>query len=282
MSDKQVEAEIQRLRKEITHHDRLYYTLAKPEISDLEYDRLLKRLESLEASHPEFASQMTVPRGASVMRPVPHLEQRAHTVPMLSIDNTYNREELAAFFARTEKALPGEAIQWVMEYKIDGVAASITYENGRLQQALTRGNGEVGDDITHNIRTIRDLPLRMETDERLPGRLEIRGEVYMTNADLADLNVRQRDQGLEAYKNTRNVTAGTVRLLDSSITATRKLRFFCHSVGHTEDLPGSVTYRIPEVDRTVGHSANTQRSIARQFTSCDRCRCRTRRSDAGP
>ncbi len=115
--------------------------------------------------------------------PVPYLEQRAHTVPMLSIDNTYNRQELAAFFARTEKALPGESIEWVMEYKIDGVAASITYENGRLQQSLTRGNGEIGDDITHNIRTIRDLPLRLEHSEPLPERLEIRGEVYMTNAD---------------------------------------------------------------------------------------------------
>ncbi len=230
-----IAAEIERLRKVIAHHDRLYYTLAQPEISDLEYDRLLKQLESLEAEHPQYASDDSPTRRVGDA-PVPYLEQRSHTVPMLSIDNTYNREELAAFFVRTEKALPGEAIEWVMEYKVDGVAASVTYVNGRLQQGLTRGNGEVGDDITHNLRTIRDLPRRLQHAEQVPEQLELRGEVYMTNADLADLNVRQREQGLEAYKNTRNVTAGTIRLLDPSITATRKLRFFCHSVGRTEDL----------------------------------------------
>jgi len=121
-----------------------------------------------------------------------------------------------------------------MEYKIDGVAASILYEQGSLKQGLTRGNGEVGDAITHNLRTIRDLPLKLADNP--PPVLELRGEVYMTNEDLADLNFRQAKAGLEPFKNTRNVTAGTIRLLDSSIAASRKLRFFCHGVGRTEGL----------------------------------------------
>jgi DNA ligase (NAD+) len=235
MALSKIAQELSSLRDEIRKHDRLYYTLAAPAISDLEYDKLLKKLEKLEAEHPEFASEDSPTRRVGDA-PVAYLEQVAHVVPMLSIDNTYNRSELKAYFDRTEKLLPGEQIQWVMEYKIDGVAASVLYENGALKLGLTRGNGEVGDAITHNVRTIRDLPLRLSSDDHVPPILELRGEIYMTNADLADLNVRQTATGLEAYKNTRNVTAGTVRLLDASIAATRKLRFFCHGVGRVEGL----------------------------------------------
>ncbi|MGV3486397.1 MAG: NAD-dependent DNA ligase LigA [Planctomycetaceae bacterium] len=234
MTKSKIEQRISQLRDEIREHDRRYYTLAAPSITDLEYDRLLKELEELEHLHPEFASEDSPTRRVGDA-PVPHLEQVAHAVPMLSIDNTYNRAELKAYFDRTEKLLPDQNIQWVMEYKIDGVAASILYENGVLKLGLTRGNGEVGDAITHNVRTIRDLPLKL-CGELVPPMLELRGEVYMTNADLADLNVRQAEAGLEPFKNTRNVTAGTIRLLDASITATRKLRFFCHGVGRLEGL----------------------------------------------
>ena len=164
-----------------------------------------------------------------------HLEQVPHSVPMLSIDNTYQPEDLRSYLDRTEKLLDGETIDWVMEYKIDGVAASIRYEKGGMNVALTRGNGEVGDDITHNIKTIRDLPLRLELAHP-PDVLEVRGEVYMSNSDLADLNVRQKKQGLDPFKNTRNVTAGTIRLLDPSVAAERKLRFFCHGIGQADGL----------------------------------------------
>lgn len=228
-----IEQSIQRRREEIREHDRRYYTLAAPSISDLEYDRLLKELERLETDHPKFADPDSPTRRVGDA-PVEYLEQVAHAVPMLSIDNTYNRAELAAYFERTDKLLAGQTIQWVMEYKIDGVAASILYEQGSLKQGLTRGNGEVGDAITHNLRTIRDLPLKLADNP--PPVLELRGEVYMTNEDLADLNFRQAKAGLEPFKNTRNVTAGTIRLLDSSIAASRKLRFFCHGVGRTEGL----------------------------------------------
>ena len=225
---------IESLREQIRHHDRRYYVDADPEISDLEYDRLLAELKEQERQHPELRSDdsPTVRLGDA---PVPHLEQVSHRVPMLSIDNTYSREELRAYFRRAEKALSSETVEWVMEYKIDGVAGSVRYEQGRLTLGVTRGNGRVGDDITHNVRTIRDLPLRLPCDSP-PEVLELRGEIYMTDADLADLNVRQTGQGLPPFKNTRNVTAGTIRLLDSSIAAQRRLRFFCHGVGESSGL----------------------------------------------
>ena len=225
---------VEDLRTRIRHHDHLYYIEANPEISDLEYDKLLAELKRLEEEHPSLRS-LDSPTQRVGDAPVDYLEQIQHRIPMLSIDNTYSPEELQAYLERTEKLLNGEAVQWVMEYKIDGVAASIRYEQGRMTLALTRGNGEVGDDITHNVRTIRDLPLRMPVDDP-PEVLEVRGEVYMTNADLADLNVRQREKGAEPFKNTRNVTAGTIRLLDPAIAAERNLRFFCHGVGETDGL----------------------------------------------
>ncbi|MEM6468082.1 MAG: NAD-dependent DNA ligase LigA [Planctomycetota bacterium] len=225
---------VESLRETIRKHDHSYYVLATPSISDLEYDKLLEELRNLESEHPELLTPDS-PTQRIGDAPVEHLEQVEHDVPMLSIDNTYSREELNAYFQRTEKLLDGEPIQWVMEYKIDGVAASIRYVDGQLTMGLTRGNGAVGDDVTHNIRTIRDLPLKT-TGDRTPKILEVRGEVYMTNEDLADLNERQVKAGQEAYKNTRNVTAGTIRLLDPSIAATRNLRFFCHGVGLVEGL----------------------------------------------
>ncbi|NND99573.1 MAG: NAD-dependent DNA ligase LigA [Pirellulaceae bacterium] len=227
-------ARVDELRREIRRLDHLYYVQATPAVTDLEYDRLLAELKQLEQEYPHLQSSDS-PTQRIGDAPVDHLSQVAHNVPMLSIDNTYSREELQAYFDRTEKLLEGQSIQWVMEFKIDGVAASIRYEKGELMLALTRGNGLVGDDITHNIRTIRDLPLRTTGDD-VPEVLEVRGEVYMTNEDLADLNLRQMESGAEAYKNTRNVTAGTIRLLDPAIAAERNLRFFCHGVGQTDGL----------------------------------------------
>ncbi|WP_235935296.1 NAD-dependent DNA ligase LigA [Candidatus Laterigemmans baculatus] len=223
---------LQQLRDLIRHHDQKYYVEAAPEISDREYDRLIDELKALEAQHPELITPDS-PTKRIGDAPVPHLVQVAHRIPMLSIDNTYSREELAAYFQRTDKLLEDQPIEWVREFKIDGVAASLIYEDGQLVRGLTRGNGMVGDDVTHTLRTIRDVPLRLLT-RKPPRYLEVRGEVYMTNSDLADLNLRQAEAGLEPFKNTRNVTAGTMRTLDARIAAERNLRFFCHGVGYTE------------------------------------------------
>lgn len=226
--------EIERLLEEIRRHDYKYYVAAAPEITDLEYDRLLKRLKDLEAKHPELITPDS-PTQRIGDAPVAVLKPVEHRLPMMSIDNTYSVEELRSYGQRIEKLLPGEQVEWVVEWKIDGVAVSITYENGRLVQAATRGNGHIGDDITHNIRTVHGAPLKL-AGKHVPPLLEIRGEVYMTNPDLVRLNEEQAAKGLPAYANTRNVVAGAIRLLDPRICASRRLRLFCHSVGACQGL----------------------------------------------
>ena len=228
------EQRINELRKQIRYHDRKYYVEASPEISDLQYDKLLRELEDLEQQHPELVTPDSPTQRVGEM-PVDHLDPVEHRVPMLSIGNTYSLEELRAYGARIAKLLPGEKIGWVVELKIDGVAVSLTYENGTLVQGATRGDGKTGDDITHNARTVLGVPLRLSGDNP-PPLLEVRGEIYMTNSDLVTLNERQREQGEEPYKNTRNVAAGTIRLLDPRICAERKLRLFSHGVGASEGL----------------------------------------------
>ena len=224
---------IEKLRERIRYHDRKYYVEAEPEITDLEYDKLYRELQQLEEQHPELVAADS-PTQRVGERPVAELIQVAHRLPMLSIENSYNVEELRKFAERSVKGLDGEAVEWVVELKIDGVAISIIYEEGHLVRAVTRGDGQVGDDITHNIRTIPDVPLQLSGN--VPRVLEIRGEVYMTNNDLVKLNEQQQAKGEPLYKNTRNVTAGTVRLLDPKLCSQRRLRAFVHGVGYCEGL----------------------------------------------
>jgi DNA ligase (NAD+) len=225
---------IRELREQIRKHDNLYYVQAEPEISDLQYDRLLSELTDWEVRFPSLITPDS-PTQKIGDRPVEGLAQVAHRIPMLSIENTYTEGELREFFNRVEKNLPGEPIEWVVELKVDGVAASIRYENGQLVAAITRGNGEVGDDVTHNARTIRGLPLQLQ-GAGIPKTLEVRGEVYMTNTDLVALNQQRAGIGEAEFKNPRNVTAGSIRLLDPKICAKRKLRFLCHGMGFCDGL----------------------------------------------
>ncbi len=185
--------EIDELRRQIRHHDRKYYVEASPEISDLDYDRLMQRLTSLEEAHPELVTPDS-PTQRIGDQPVDHLTQFEHAIPMLSIENTYDEESLRQFGLRTDELLEGAKAEWVVELKIDGVAASVIYENGLLVRAATRGDGRVGDDITHNIRTVQDVPLRLLTEDP-PELLEVRGEVYMTNSELVRLNKHQQEAG---------------------------------------------------------------------------------------
>ncbi len=221
------------LRKLIRHHDQKYYVEAAPEISDLEYDRLLSELKQLEAEHPELVTPDS-PTQRVGDAPVPHLAHVAHRVPMLSIDNTYSLDELREFGARTERLLPGDQLEWVVELKVDGVACALVYEDGLLVRGVTRGDGKVGDDVTHAIRTIGDVPLRLLDDP--PRVLEVRGEVYMTNSDLVKLNQKQKEKGEPPFANTRNCTAGTIRQLDPRIAAARSLRMFVHGMGYCEGI----------------------------------------------
>jgi len=228
------ELQIELLRKQIRHHDRQYYVEARPEITDRDYDLLLTRLRRLEEQHPERITPDS-PTQRVGGEPVGELVLVRHRLPMLSIDNTYSAAELAVWGQRVEKLLPEESIEWVLELKIDGVALSLTYQDGHLVLGSTRGNGLVGDDITHNIRTIPAVPLVLAIDSP-PKSIEVRGEVYMTNSDLVALNEQQAKQGLAPFANTRNVAAGSIRLLDPRQCAERPLRFFCHGVGDSTGL----------------------------------------------
>jgi DNA ligase (NAD+) len=235
VAKKSIEQQIAQLREQIREHDRRYYVEAAPIISDREYDKLLDELKKLESEHPEFITPDS-PTQRVGEEPVAELEHVRHRVPMLSIDNTYSEEELRKYGRRTDKLLAGEDIAWDVELKVDGVAVSLTYENAALVRGVTRGDGQVGDDVTHNLRTVRGVPLRLTGDD-VPARVEVRGEVYMTNTDLADINARRKAAGKELYANTRNTAAGGIKLLDPKLCAERRLRFFCHGVGYIEGLP---------------------------------------------
>tara|TARA_Y100001933_G_scaffold232059_2_gene250436 strand:- start:28463 stop:30466 length:2004 start_codon:yes stop_codon:yes gene_type:complete len=226
--------EVESLRDEIRDHDRKYFVEAAPVISDLEYDRLIDRLREIEAKYPDLQTPES-PTQRVGEQAVENLESIEHRVPMLSIDNTYSEEEVRKYADRIAKLLPGEKIEWVVELKIDGVAATVIYNKGVLIQALTRGNGIMGDDITHNIRTVKDVPLRLRS-KSTPELLEIRGEIYMKNSDLVELNHQQEQQGESVFANTRNVTAGSIRLLDPRKCAQRPLHIFCHGVGESDEL----------------------------------------------
>ncbi|MFM8735635.1 MAG: NAD-dependent DNA ligase LigA [Pirellulales bacterium] len=229
---------ITKLREEIRRHDRKYYVEAAPEISDRDYDRLVDELRDLEAKHPDLVTPDS-PTQRVGDEPVPELQSVRHRVPMMSIDNTYSAEDLAAWGVRVERLLAEAGaegpVEWVLELKIDGVAMSLTYDTGGLTLGATRGNGVTGDDVTHNVRTIHGVPLVLDL-ERPPESIEIRGEVYMTNSDLVVLNEAQAKEGLPPFANTRNVAAGSIRLLDPRECAKRPLRFFCHGVGDATGL----------------------------------------------
>ncbi|HZZ28918.1 MAG TPA: NAD-dependent DNA ligase LigA [Pirellulales bacterium] len=245
-----VSREIEHLREEIRAHDRKYYIDAAPEISDQEYDKLLERLKKLEAEHPTLITPDS-PTQRVGEQPVSGLKHVQHRLPMLSIDNSYSVEELRQYETRIAKLLAGEKVEWVVELKIDGVAVALLYEHGQLVLGATRGNGQVGDDVTHNIKTVRGVPQRLH-GKHIPPVLEVRGEVYMTNEDLVRLNEQQANRGEPPYANTRNCAAGSIRLLDPRICAQRRLRFFCHSVGYVEGLKAQTHMQFLDEMRSYG------------------------------
>jgi DNA ligase (NAD+) len=227
------------LRREIDRHNHLYYVDAKPEISDREFDELLAELQQLEIEHPELLTPDS-PTQRVGGQPIEGFRTVEHRVPMLSIDNTYDAGELREFDSRIRKAVGGEPVTYVVELKIDGVAISLTYENRALSVGVTRGDGFRGDDVTHNLKTIRGIPLSVKGAEP-PQMFEVRGEVYMNRADLARINRERTELGEEPYANPRNLAAGTLKLLDPKQSAARKLRFFGYGL-LPDDLPGVHTH----------------------------------------
>jgi DNA ligase (NAD+) len=226
-----VSSRVRELRREIAHHDRLYYDKAAPEITDREYDGLLRELRDLEDAHPELRTPDS-PTQRVAGRPLEGFQQVRHRVPMQSLDNTYSLEEADQFMARVEKLLPGIPLRWTIEPKVDGVALSLTYRDGLLELAATRGDGTTGDDVTQNIRTIRAIPLKLEGDA--PDLLEVRGEVYLPKKKFAALNEEREKEGEALFANPRNAAAGSLKLLDSSVVARRGLSAVFYGLGAVE------------------------------------------------
>jgi DNA ligase (NAD+) len=227
---KDVSKQIERLREEIRQHDYLYYVLNQPRISDRQYDRLFAELKKLEAANPNLITADSPTQRVSE-KPLEGFASVRHAVPMLSMDNTYNADELRAFDERVAKQLVSRDYDYVIELKIDGLAISLRYEGGTLVTAATRGNGEVGDDVTANVRTIRAVPLVLMGGSKIPAVLEVRGEVYMPTSSFVELNRLRAESGEPAFANPRNAAAGSLKLLDSRITAARNLSFFAYATG---------------------------------------------------
>ena len=221
---------IAELRAELNRHNQLYYQDAQPEVSDAEYDRLFRELEDLEKANPELHDPNS-PTHRVGGAPLDSFEQRTHLLPMLSIDDLFSEEEVAEFFKRLQKGLNLEEIALTVEPKIDGVACSLVYRDGSLDYALTRGDGNRGDDISQNVRTIRNIPLKLKN---APPLLEVRGEIFMPSEGFAKLNTQRDEAGLDTFANPRNATAGTLKSLDPKVVASRPLAFLAHGLGANE------------------------------------------------
>jgi DNA ligase (NAD+) len=235
MSADSLRQHLEHLRREIARHDHAYYVLNAPIIPDAEYDRLMRELREIEAAHPEWITPDS-PSQRVGGAPQEGFAEVRHTVPMLSLDNAMGDDELADFDRRVRERLgTDQAVQYNAEPKIDGLAISLRYENGLLVRAATRGDGEHGEDVTANVRTVHAIPLRL-LGEGWPAVLEVRGEVYMPRKGLAELNARLERKGEKTFANPRNAAAGSLRQLDPRITATRPLSFFAYGWGEVDGL----------------------------------------------
>ena len=225
-----IQQQIKNLREQIQHHNRLYYLGDNPEIPDSEYDRLFQQLQSLESQNPELITpdSPTQRVGGEALKA---FDQVQHELPMLSLDNGFSNDEITAFEKRINERLElSDRLEFTAEPKLDGLAISLVYDRGLLTQAATRGDGSTGENVTANIRTIKSIPLRL-FGTNWPQKLEVRGEVFMPKKAFSQLNERMQQQGHKAFVNPRNAAAGSLRQLDSKITATRSLDFYAYGVG---------------------------------------------------
>lgn len=224
--------EYKKLVEELIEHDRHYYDETKPVISDYEYDQLMFFLKEYEKEHPEDVMPNS-PGQRVAEGPTKGFEQKAHRVPMMSLANTYSEEEVSDFLKRVDKILEKKETHFCCELKMDGTAISLRYKQGKLFHALTRGNGKVGDDVTANIKTIKQVPLQLTGDD-FPEDFEVRGEVYLTLASFHAINSEREEAGLETFANPRNAAAGSLKLLDPREVAKRKLHLVCYGIGEGE------------------------------------------------
>ena len=257
-----IKKQIERLRAEIRRHDYLYYVLNQQQISDQKYDQLFNELQNLEQQHPQLITPDSPTQRVSEL-PIESFEQVTHSIPMLSIDNTYNADGLKAFDKRVAKILKTENYSYVVELKIDGLAMSLRYEKGVLVLGVTRGDGEKGDNVTSNIKTIKAIPLRLA--ENAPDVLEVRGEVYMPKKAFLKLNEEKEEQGEPLFANPRNAAVGSLRQLDARITAKRNLSFFAYALGEVSEKFAKTHYESLEKFKKIGLPVNPNIQKARNI-----------------
>ncbi len=264
---KSVRQRVARLRDEINYHNYRYYVLDDPEITDAEYDRLLRELQELEEKYPELVTTDS-PTQRVGATPLKEFAEVHHEVPMLSLENAFSDEEVFDFDRRARERLNVAEIEYAVEPKLDGLAISLLYKEGVLSRAATRGDGTTGEDVTQNVRTIDAIPLRL-LGKGYPGILEVRGEVIMTKAGFEKLNQLQRQHGAKLFANPRNAAAGSLRQLDPRITATRPLSFFSYGNGLVEqgELP-SRHHQIMQKMKSWGIPVNPESSVVKGVEGC--------------
>jgi len=256
---------IEVLRKEIRYHDRKYYAEDNPEVSDYEYDQLMRELKALEAKYSNLITPDS-PTQRVGGEPSVEFATVEHKVAMLSLDNTYSPEELLEFDNRIRKLIPSQTIEYVVELKLDGLGVALLYENGKLVRGATRGDGEMGEDVTSNLKTIKSIPLVLDGIGQRLSVLEVRGEVYMQKRSFQELNRQREENGDTVFANPRNASAGSVRLLDPRITASRPLDIFMYTLSHAEGKSFSSHWESLEALREMGFKINP---YARKFVTID-------------
>jgi DNA ligase (NAD+) len=251
-----VAARIAELRQKLEYHNYLYYVKDDPEISDAEYDRMFRELLELEKEHPELASPDS-PTQRVGGEPLERFNKVEHHAPMLSLANAFSEEELRAFNRRVCNLLDREDVAYVTELKIDGVAIALTYQNGRFVRGATRGNGVVGEDVTANLKTVKQIPLRLKAGGERITEMEVRGEVYLPLSAFSALNEERADQGLSQFANPRNAAAGAIRQLDPKVTQSRPLSFFGYAIGYIDNGALKSQKEILETLQKWGFPVNT-------------------------
>jgi DNA ligase (NAD+) len=231
LSNSSTKQTIEKLRQKIRRHEHLYYVRDEPEITDAEFDRLMEQLKALEAKNPELVTPDS-PTHRVGGTPREGFQTVRHARPMMSLDNAFSYDALREFDRRVRELAGRERVDYSVEHKFDGLSISLSYEDGALARGVTRGDGTTGEDVTPNVRTIRSIPLRLDESVlrklKMSGTFEVRGEIIMPKRAFEELNRQQEEQGLKLYVNARNTAAGAVRVLDPSITASRRLDFYAY------------------------------------------------------